>query len=136
MVPGEQGSADSQGCRLQKLRELNFSLRMSWQCSMCKHFPENVFAWGYPTHLPTFSFLSISLEVRNSLWWGHWPVTHQVSNNYLRAIGRVLLSSGDESAQSVKVTINTSQEKSRSDMQVRSKLPEGTIQINLSELGY
>lgn len=63
-------------------------------------------------------------------------MTHQVSNKYLRAIGRVLLSSGDESAQSVKVTINTSQEKSRSDMQVRSKLPEGTIQINLSELGY
>lgn len=49
-------------------------------------------------------------------------------NKYLGALGKVMLSSGDKFVGSVCVA--TSQEK------VRSKLPEGTIQINLSDLGY
>lgn len=145
MVPGEPGSVASQGCRLQRLGEFKFSLRTSRQCSVCKQPPfyRDCFCLGLSHVPPPFFLCEHFLGSQRVFLWRHWErvsVTQHASNmpgvkiNTSRALGKVMLSSGDKSMGSVWVT--TSQEKSRSDMQIRNKLPEGTIQINLSDLGH
>lgn len=142
MVPGELGSVAPECCRLQRLRELNFSLRTSWQRSMCRQPP--FYRLSLLGAIPCTSpfllfehFLGSQGVLVGTLAEGGCHTTCQqharCQNKYLGALGKVMLSSGDKFVGSVCVA--TSQEKSRSDMQVRSKLPEGAFQINLSDLG-
>jgi len=145
MVPGEAGSGAPQGCRLQRLRELNEgeSEDILAMFTVQPSFYRVCLCLGLSPVPPLFLLFEHFLACQRvlvvvTLTEGSCPTTCQqhdrCQNKYLRAIARVMHSSGEKSVGSVCVA--TSQEKSRSDMQVRSKLPQCTIQINPSDLGY